>query len=117
MAACVSAPPKTDFVTIEPLKYVPPPQQPVRDGRFGWLPTTAAEADAFRVRVGNRQYSELLDRAGPEGVAAELARFAEREVLSQNLCASGAARTMQPQIVGPRDGTNVWVLVECIAKV
>jgi hypothetical protein len=114
LIGCISPPPATDYVIVEPVAYVSPPATPVPNSSFGWLPVEATNARAFRVKVGNKQYLELLKRVGAENIKMELARFAEREVIAQKLCPTGAARTKTPQLVGPRNGEYLWVLVECV---
>jgi hypothetical protein len=114
LVGCASPPPNTDFVIVEPIAYVPPPAMPVPNTSFGWLPAEAVNARAFRVKVGYRQYFEILSRVGSEGIKAELALFAEKEVIAQKLCPSGAARTKAPQLVGPRSLEYLWVVVECV---
>lgn len=116
LSGCASPPSNTDFVIVEPERYVPPPAAPIPNFAFGWLPAEAANADAFRVKVGNRQYLELMKRVGPENIKAELALFAEKEVVARNFCPSRVARTKRPQVVGPRSGEYVWVMVECVGR-
>jgi hypothetical protein len=112
IGGCSTPPPQTDYVHVIPMQYIPPTG--TGPSRFGWIPTDLAYAESFRVEVGNKQYFELLNRAGPEHIKDELARFAEGEVFSRGFCASGVARTERPQIVGPRSREYVWVGVKCV---
>lgn len=114
LIGCTSSPPNTDFVIVEPVAYVPPPATSVPNSSFGWLPVEAVNARAFRVKVGNKQYFEILKRGGSESIRAELALFAEREVIARKLCPSGAARSKTSQLVGPRNREYLWMVVECV---
>ena len=114
---CSTAPPDTDFVRVIPQKYFPP--QSRADGSYGWFPVHASEADGYRVEVGNRQYFSILNRVGVDHVdlvKAELARFAEGEVVKRGFCPSGMAHTEVPQLVGPRNAEYLWVGVVCVGK-
>jgi len=113
LVGCNTPPPATDFVIVEPIRFVPQPPAPVPNMSFGWLPADMGNAEAFRVKLGNKQYFELLNQVGPERITTELALFAEREVVNRGACSSGVARTIRPQIVGPRSGEYVWLLVRC----
>jgi hypothetical protein len=108
------APPNTGFVNVIPQRYVAPPTGLAPNAVFGWLTTDIERAEAFRVEVGNKQYFQLLEKVGPGRIKEELARFAEAEVVKRKLCASGVARTLTPQLVGPRSGEYMWVVVRCL---
>lgn len=112
LTACAGRPCCTDYVVVTPVKLVPPTKQP--SSSFGWLETDARDATAFRVKVGNKQYFELLDRVGSQNIVDELAFFSEREVTKRNYCGSGNAKTRDKGIYGPHTGEYVSLLVECV---
>jgi hypothetical protein len=112
LTACASRPCCSDYIEVNPIKYVN--QEEAVNSRFGWLDAEVNEAIAYRVRVGNKQYRELLDRVGEAEIIEKLALFAEDEVIKEGYCPSGETKTKIKGIYGPHTGEHVPLIVECV---
>ena len=103
-----------DFITVTPVKYVAPTG--LSNSRFGWLEVPLEEAMTFGVKIGSKPYCNLYDKVGRERIIEELARFAETEVAKRGYCKGGRAKTIKPQLVGPRSREYMSLLVECVEQ-
>jgi hypothetical protein len=110
----------TDFVIVEPVRYVQPPTMPLSEARFGWVSTTADKAERFRVRVGDLTYQRIIEphkirgEITTEAAISALAGFAEAEVVRQQFCAAASTPPDARQLVGSNTPPEMRIYVRCI---
>jgi hypothetical protein len=119
LSACASIEPNSDYVIVEPVKYVPPPAAPIPNYRFGWVTTSVEDAQRFRVRIGDQRYHDLIQPHRVNGnipletAISVTAAFAEHEVISRHLCQSASVPAESRKLVGPQGPWEIWMYVEC----
>ena len=111
--------PSTDFVKIEPVKYIPPPSELIPNSTFGWVEVSPSEAQGYRVRVGDITYERIIE---PHKVRGEityeaavdaLARFAVQQVIEAHYCDSAYVPESSRRLVGSQRPPEMWMYVEC----
>ncbi len=109
----------TDFVVVEPVRYVPP-AAPVVNARFGWVNTTVDKAERFKVRVGDLTYQRIIEshkvrgEITHEAAISAFSNFAEAEVVRQKLCSAASTPADARQLVGSNTPPEMWIQVQCI---
>ena len=106
------AKPTSDFLEIEQVRWVPVPAHGSPATETGWLRAAPGSTNTWMMRMGTRQYEEMVGTAkGPE-VRSRLAGFAAREFLERRLCAGGKVSLRTPPM-GSADGLETSVVVQC----
>ena len=115
---CASEP--SDYVVVVPVKYVSRPAAPAPNSTFGWVETTPAQAERFRVRVGEQKYAQIIEpykfekEFSAERAISLLSAFAENEVVARKFCTAAAVPRDARRLVGPQRPPEMWISVECI---
>jgi len=119
LLALVSCYGHTRFVTVEPVRYVPAPAEPIPNSTFGWIETTADQAERFRVRVGDLNYQEIIEphkingEVSKEAAVTALATFAEQEVVKRGFCTRASTPEDARRLVGSNSPPAMWIFVQC----
>jgi hypothetical protein len=110
----------TDFVVVEPVRYVPPPTAPVSNARFGWVRTTPENAERFKVRVGDLTYERIIEphkKSGTvtlEDATSAFSAFAEAEVVRQKFCPAASTPADARRLIGSNTPPEMWIYVQCM---
>ena len=111
--------PSTEFVKIEPVRYVPPPNSPQPNSRFGWVEVSRTEAQVYRVRVGNLTYQKIIEpykngeEISYEAAVNAFAEFAVRQVIGANYCKFAHVPQHSRQLFGSQRPPEMVMYVEC----
>ena len=106
------AKPTSDFLEIEQVRWAPVPAVGAPGAEAGWLRAAPGSTNTWMMRMGTRQYEEMVGTAkGPE-VRSRLAGFAAREFLERRLCAGGKVSLRTPPM-SSADGLETSVVVQC----
>ena len=109
----------TDFVVVEPVRYVAPPSTPTPDSTFGWVATAADQAEGYRVRVGDLTYRRIIDPLLKDGeitkeqAVSAFSAFAEKEVVRRQFCASAFTPPEAQHLVGSNTPPEMEIYVRC----
>jgi hypothetical protein len=112
----------TDFVVVEPKRYVSPPPQPIPNSQFGWVTTTPDLAERYLVRVGDLTYQRIIEphrvngQLTQEAAINALAAFAEQEVVRKKYCASAETPKDARKLIGSNTPPEMHIIVVCIKK-
>ena len=115
-AACHGS---TDFIMIEPVRYVPPPPEPIPDSSFGWIPTSPDDAERFVVRVGDITYQRIIEpykvngKITTDAAVSAFAAFAEREVVKHSYCSFAKVPEDARRLIGFNAPPEMYIAVEC----
>lgn len=103
-----SKPAPTDFLTLEPVRWAP-----TSGADPGWVSVAPGSAtQTWMMRIGSRQYEEMVGTAKGQEVRSRLAGYAARELLERRLCTGGRV-TLRTPPMGPDDRTETSFVVEC----
>ena len=111
--------PSTDFVKVEPVRFVPPPAVPIPNSRFGWVEVNPAEAQRYKVRVGDLTYKKIIEPQRVNGAityeaaVSSLADFAVRQVIEAGYCRSAYVPEGEQRLIGSQRPPEMWMYVEC----
>jgi len=109
----------TDFVVVEPVRYVPPPPAPTPGSTFGWVPADAGKADGFKVRVGDLTYQRIIEPLKKDGeitreqAVSAFSAFAEIEVVRRQFCTAAFTPPEARQLVGSKTPPEMETYVRC----
>ena len=116
LVACASS---RDFVTVTPVRFVPvvgaegPSCQ-------GWCPTSADQAEKYRVSVGNPTFRRITSDATAQGKDGDTAflEFARNQVEIRGFCARAVVDPVNPkQPIGSVEGWSVFTTtISCEAS-
>ena len=117
--ACTSIEPNSDYVLIEPVKYVAAPATPRPNYEFGWVIASLEDAEGFRVRIGDQKYHDLIrpymvnGSITNEKAVSVAAAFAEQQVTERGLCKVASVPANSRNLHGPQGPWEIWMYVEC----
>ena len=119
LSGCTSFEANSNYVLIEPVKYVAAPATPCPNCKFGWVTTSSEDAERFRVRIGEQKYHDLirpyLVNGGitNEKAVSVAAAFAEQQVAGRGLCKVASVPADSRKLMGPQGPWEIWMYVEC----
>lgn len=105
-------PVRTDFITLEPVRWVPMAADGIQREATGWVPAAAGDTRTWMMRIGTRQYEEMVGAAKGTEVRSRLTAYAAREVYERRLCAGGKVSLRTPPLLAESGGETSFV-VEC----
>jgi hypothetical protein len=117
LSACYA---HTDFVTVEPIRYVPIHRAP--NSSSGWVTTDVVNAERFRVRIGDLTYKRIIEpymidgKLSAEVAITALATFAEQEVVKQGFCTEAVTPADSRKLIGSNTPPEMWISVVCVKK-
>jgi len=112
----------TDFVRVEPVKFVPAPSTPKPNTTFGWVEVSKDEAQGYVVRVGDLTYQRIIE---PHKVDGEIkldaavnafASFAEEKVVALHYCSSARVPENARKLIGGNTPPEMHIYVECVLQ-
>jgi len=112
----------TDFVRVEPVKYVSPPSEPVPNTKFGWVKVSRAEAQRYLVTVGDLTYQRIIEpnkRSGEitfEAAVDAFATFAEKKVEEMHYCKHAHVPEDARKLIGGNTPPEMRIYVECVQQ-
>jgi len=112
----------TDFVRVEPVKYVPPPSEPIPNTKFGWIKVSETEAQGYVVRVGDLTYQRIIESHKVDGeitfeaAVAAFASFAEQQVEEMQYCSSAHVPEDARKLIGSNTPPEMHIYVECVQQ-
>lgn len=110
----------TDFVIVEPVRFVMPSAKSVPNSRFGWLETSVDRAEGFRVRIGDITYQRIIQPYKKDGkitfdeAVSALSNFAESEVVRRRFCASATTPAESRRLHGLSTPPEMVIYVQCV---
>lgn len=114
--------PRTDFVRVEPVKYVPPPSEPIPNSQFGWVKVGQDEAERYLVTVGDLTYQRIIEpnkRSGEiafESAVDAFATFAEKKVEEMHYCKHSHVPEDARELIGGNTPPEMRIYVECVEE-
>jgi hypothetical protein len=112
----------TDFVRVEPVKYVPPPSEPAPNTKFGWVKVNQADAQGYLVTVGDLTYQRIIEtneRSGEitfEAAVDAFATFAEKKVEEMHYCEHAHVPEDARKLIGGNTPPEMRIYVECVQE-
>lgn len=113
---------RTDFVRVEPVKYVPPPSEPIPNTEFGWVKVRQAEAQRYLVTVGDLTYQRIIEpdkRSGEitfESAVDAFAAFAKKKVEEMHYCKHAHVPEDARKLIGGNTPPEMRIYVECVEE-
>jgi hypothetical protein len=111
--------PSTDFVKVEPVRFVPPPATPIPNTQFGWVEVSPVEAQGYRVRVGDLTYQTIIEphkvggKISYEAAVETFSKFAEKKVIEAEYCKSAHVPESSKKLYGSQRPPEMHMYVEC----
>jgi len=112
----------TDFVRIEPVKFVPAPSAPEPNATFGWVEVSKDKAQGYVVHVGDLTYRKIIE---PHKVDGEIpleeainafASFAEEKVVALHYCSTARVPENARKLIGGNTPPEMHIYVECVSQ-
>ena len=112
----------TDFVRVDPVKFVPAPSTPKPNTAFGWVEVSKDEAQGYVVRVGDLTYKKIIEPYKVDGVITlkaavnAFASFAEEKVVALKYCNSARVPENARKLIGENTPPEMHIYVECVSQ-
>jgi hypothetical protein len=120
VSSCTSIAPNSDYVIVEPVKYIPEGADSGSNSSWGWLVTTDPHPDGYRVRLGDMKYHKIIEpliannTLTVETAISAASIFAENEVVKRQLCLSTKIPAKAKTLTGSQNPPEIRMYVECV---
>lgn len=118
--SCASIAPNSDYVIVEPVKYVPCETNPSPNSSCGWVKVDGPNFDGYKVHLGEMKYHKIIEPliasntlTGETAISAA-STFAENEVVNRQLCVSAKVPADARRLAGSQNPPEIIMYVECV---
>jgi hypothetical protein len=120
LQSCASIAPNSDYVIVEPVKFVPCETNPSPNSSCGWVKVDGPIFDGYNVHLGDMKYHKIIEPlianntlTGETAVSAA-STFVENEVVKRQLCTSAKVPAKARNLRGSQNPPEIIMYVECV---